>query len=285
MYRVYILLFLAIGSSVFAVDSFQSILQAKKITDTSVTVSWEPIPDATKYKIFYDETALLEPANPRLMLDTDFITAQQGEITNISPTTEYTIMVHGYNDEGRDIGTTIPLHAETYSPVPQMNLTRDPLATNETTLELWFSRPIDVAKTQVTLGNILTKRLLPVHDIKNSPNDLRIIIVTLKDTMELNASYDLTLQKVTSLDGTELSAENRIPLKVIYGWAFPSLDTLTPESLPAPALIDEASPEPLSLTEPVPIDRLPQTGPTWFILFLLLSAIVFFAQKKLSKRA
>jgi hypothetical protein len=136
MYRVYILFFLAIGSSVFAVDSSQSILQAKKITDTSVIVSWEPIPDATKYKIFYDETALLEPANPRLMLDTDFITAQQGEITKISPTTEYTIMVHGYNDEGRDIGTTIPLHVETYSPVPQMNLSRDPLATSETTLEL-----------------------------------------------------------------------------------------------------------------------------------------------------
>jgi hypothetical protein len=114
----------------------------------------------------------------------------------------------------------------------------------------------------VTLRNPLTKKLLPVQDIKNSPNDLRIIIVTLKDTMELNASYDLTLQNVISLDGSELSAENRIPLKVIYGGAFPSLDTLSPENMPAPAVIDEASPESTTLTEPVPIDRLPQTGPT-----------------------
>lgn len=99
MYRVYILLFLAIGSSAFAVDSSQSILQAKKITDTSVTVSWDPIPEATKYKIFYDETALLEPSDPRLLLDTDFITTTQGELTKISPSTEYTLTVHGYNAE------------------------------------------------------------------------------------------------------------------------------------------------------------------------------------------
>lgn len=99
MYRVYILLFLAIASSVFAVDSSQSILQAKKISDTSVTVSWEPIPEATKYKIFYDETALLEPGDPRLLLDTDFITTTQGEVAKISPSTKYTLVVHGYNAE------------------------------------------------------------------------------------------------------------------------------------------------------------------------------------------
>lgn len=99
MYRVYILLFLAIASSVFAVDSFQSILQAKKITDTSVSISWTSIPEATKYKIFYDESALLEPINPRLLLDTDFITATEGELKQISPATEYTIKVHGYSAE------------------------------------------------------------------------------------------------------------------------------------------------------------------------------------------
>lgn len=99
MYRVYILLFLAIVSSVFAVDSSQSILQAKKIADTSVTVSWAPIPEATKYKIFYDESALLEPNDPRLLLDTDFILITEGELTQISPSTEYTVRVHGYSAE------------------------------------------------------------------------------------------------------------------------------------------------------------------------------------------
>lgn len=285
MYRVYILLFLAIGSSAFAVDSSQSILQAKKITDTSVTVSWDPIPEATKYKIFYDETALLEPSDPRLLLDTDFITTTQGELTKISPSTEYTLTVHGYNAEWKDIGTTLPLHVETYVPVPLMNLARDPLATSETTLELGFSRPIDVTKTQVTLADATTKKLIPIQDIKNSPNDLRIILVTLKSTMELNASYDLTLQKVTSLDGTELPAENRIPLKVIYGGAFPSLDTLSPDIAPPAAGLITDEPEKPVLSEPFPIDKLPQTGPGWFIIFILLSAVVFFAQKKLSKRA
>lgn len=74
MYRVYILLLLAIGFSAFAVDSFQSILQAKKITDTSMTLSWTEIPEAQKYKIFYDESDLLDPNSPNPLLDTDFIT-------------------------------------------------------------------------------------------------------------------------------------------------------------------------------------------------------------------
>lgn len=77
MYRVYILLFLAIGFSAFAVDSFQSILQAKKITDTSMTLSWSTIPEATKYKIFYDESTLLDPANPNPLLDTDYMIETQ----------------------------------------------------------------------------------------------------------------------------------------------------------------------------------------------------------------
>jgi len=77
MYRVYILLLLAIGFSAFAVDSSQSILQAKKITDSSMSLSWTAIPEATKYKIFYDETDLLDPVSPNPLLDTDFISKNE----------------------------------------------------------------------------------------------------------------------------------------------------------------------------------------------------------------
>jgi hypothetical protein len=283
MYRVYILLFLAIASSVFAVDSSQSILQAKKIADTSVTISWSPMSEATKYKIFYDESALLEPTNPRLLLDTDFITTTEGELTQISPATDYTIKVHGYNTEWKEIGTTIPLHVRTYSAIPQMNLARDPLVSSETTLELWFSRPIDSSKTQITLTDVASKKPFPVLDIKNSPNDLRIIIITLKTKMELDGQYELTLQKVTSLDGAELPPENRIPIKVVYGGVLPPLDTLSPDVVPSPDPLQDELPPVLS--EPVPIDTLPQTGPEWIIVFLLLASVLFFAQKKLSKRA
>lgn len=99
MYRVYILILLAIGFSAFAVDSSQSILQAKKITDTSFTVSWSPIADAVKYKIFYDESSLLDPVKPRLLLDTDFVTTSEFEVTKVAPSTKYTVIVHGYTME------------------------------------------------------------------------------------------------------------------------------------------------------------------------------------------
>lgn len=284
MYRVYILLLLAIVSSVFAVDSFQSILQAKKIGDTAVTVSWTPIPEATQYKIFYDESALLEPEDPRLLFDTDYITTTEGELTEVTPATEYTIIVRGYNAASQEIGATLPLHVKTYSRAPDMNLARDPLVSSDTTVELWFSRPIDATKTQIQLVDTTTKKPLPVESIKNSPNDLRIVLVTLKTKMELDGQYELTLQKVIALDETELPAENRIPLKVVYGGALPPLDTLSPDMVPSPDLLEEETPEPV-LSEPVPIDRLPQTGPASIFFFLLIASIVFFAQKKLSKRA
>jgi len=78
--------------------------------------------------------------------------------------------------------------------------------------------------------------------------------------MELDASYELTLQKVTSLDGSEFPAENRIPLKVVYGGSLPPLDTLSPDVVSSPDPLQEEPVEPV-FSEPVPIDILPHTGP------------------------
>jgi len=103
MYRVYILLLLAIGLSAFAVDSSQSILQAKKISDASVSLTWTAIPEAAKYKIFYDESDLLDPVSPNPLFDSDFITKTEGELTKMIPATDYTLVVHGYTAEGKDI--------------------------------------------------------------------------------------------------------------------------------------------------------------------------------------
>ena len=58
MHRVFILLLIATGFLVFAADS-QSILQARTIGDTSVSVQWTPIAGATKYKVSYDDSSLL----------------------------------------------------------------------------------------------------------------------------------------------------------------------------------------------------------------------------------
>ncbi len=285
MYRVYILLLLAIGSLAFAVDSSESILQAKKIGDTSVTISWHPIADAEKYKIFYDETSLLEPTNPRPLFDTDFLDVEQGEITKISPSTEYTIVVHWYNSEWNDIWQTLPLHVKTYWSVPNMNLSKDPLVLDEITIELWFTHAIDASQAEISVMNLKTKKLIPVQDIKNSPDDLRIIIATLKTDMEIDISHELTFKKIVSYTGVELPPENRIPLKIVYSETFPSLETTSPDVVPGPDWFIETSVEEPVFTEPVPIDTLPQTGPRWFFLLILASLVVFFTQKKLSKRA
>lgn len=93
MYRILILFFLAIGLSAFAVDSSQSVLQAKKVRETSVVVSWSAIPEAKKYKVFYDEDTLVDTKNPEPLLTTDFTEKQEIEITKLNSGTAYYLVV------------------------------------------------------------------------------------------------------------------------------------------------------------------------------------------------
>ncbi len=286
MHRVYILVLLTIGLFAFAVDSSVTLLQAKKITDTSLALSWTPIPEATKYKIFYDETDLLDPLAPNPLLDTDFINQAMGEVSKLTPATQYTIIVHGYNAEGKDIGKTIPLHAKTYSAPPQMNLRGDPVTTNDTTIELSFSRPVDPKKAQITVKNTKTKKIVPVKEIKSSSEDLRILLVTLEKKMELSVPYELTLKKIVAFDGAELPPENRVPLKIVFNGELPPLANTDPGVTSSAPVTNDSFETENAFVEPVPIDKLPQTGPAHLVLIaFLIAALLFLFQKKLSKRA
>jgi hypothetical protein len=104
--------------------------------------------------------------------------------------------------------------------------------------------------------------------------------------MELTVPYELTLQKIISIDGAELPPENRIPLKVVFNGVLPPLARLGSENIIPPSPIDD---EPVEIekpfAEPVTIDRLPQTGPGMLFIAFLSAGMVFLIQKKLSKRA
>ena len=93
MYRVIILLLLAIGGIAFAVDSPQTILQATMIGEKTVGLHWNTIPGATKYKVYYDESTLLKNDGTDPLLDSDFITQTDFEVHDLSPATEYTFIV------------------------------------------------------------------------------------------------------------------------------------------------------------------------------------------------
>ncbi len=93
MYRVIILLLLAIGGTAFAVDSSQSILQATMIGEKTVGLHWTAISGATKYKVFYDESTLLKNDGTDPLLDSDFITQTEFDVHDLAPATEYTFIV------------------------------------------------------------------------------------------------------------------------------------------------------------------------------------------------
>lgn len=92
-YRVCILLFLAIGLQVFGLDSSETILRATRIFHNSVTVSWTEIPGSAYYRIFYDESALLDSSDPNPLFDSEDISELSGSISDLTPNTDYTLLV------------------------------------------------------------------------------------------------------------------------------------------------------------------------------------------------
>lgn len=151
-----------------------------------------------------------------------------------------------------------------------------------------FSRTVDTKRLEITFKDINTKKILSVSEVKASPDDMRTVLITFSTKFELSHTYELTLKKVFSLDGTELPTESRIPLKILYGGSLPPVVTgeassSTTVSTPPAPLIE---PDPVEKFEkPVAIDKLPQTGPRDFAALVVITLLIaFFLQKKLIVR-
>lgn len=318
MYRILILFFLAIGFAAFAVDSSQSVLQAKKIRETSLVVSWSSIPEAKKYKVFYDEDALVDQKNPTPLLTTDFTDKQEIEITKLNSWTAYYVVVKGYDKNGKDLNkNSLPLHVSTFKPV-LMAVSWDPFAVDDHTISIAFTRPIDVAKTEIKILNTQTKKERTLDKLEVAKDDLRVLHILLKGKMEPGVLHDIVIKKAFAQGGIELPAENKLPFTVAYSSATTPVTPKNPEEpsvsapediekLPQDAIITSVdytkevltddSKEKLDLpvltpitdktektfNKPVQIDRLPQTGPVMIILFMV-SLITISLIKKLSTK-
>ncbi len=180
MHRILILCLLAIGFLSFAVDSSSVVLQAKRIRETSILLSWSPIQEAAKYKVFYDELSLIDQKDPTPLLATEFSESEEIEITKLMSGVEYYFVVRAYDRDGNDIGVkSYPLHARTFRAVT-MDIAKDPYIRDQKTIVLTFTRPIDVTKTEVTVKNLETQKPRTLDTITTDPNDTRIVYVTLK---------------------------------------------------------------------------------------------------------
>lgn len=319
MYRILILIFLAIGFTAFAVDSSQSVLQAKKIRETSLVVSWSAIPEAKKYKVFYDEDALVDAKNPTPLLTTDFTDKQEIEITKLNPGIDYYVVVKGYDKNGKDLNkTSLPLHVTTYKPL-LMAVSGDPFALDDHTISIAFTRPIDLTKTEIKILNTQTKKERTLDKLEISKDDLRVVHILLKGKMEPGVLHDIVIKKAFAQGGIELPAENKLPFTVAYSTATTPLTPKQPEEPvvtvskneeeppqdTTPILTDDKQdvsvnesqdkldlpvlPPVVDKTEktfdkPVQIDRLPQTGSEVFLFFIVSFAAIFTIKKLSTKR-
>ncbi len=216
MHRVLILLFLAIGSLAFAVDSSDTILQAKSIADTNVTLQWAPVDGAAHYKVFYDDTNLLKSDGSKPVYSSDITTKTEITIRNLAPETGYTFFAHAFDDNNKEISISIPVHVRTFK-ASVFNMTGSPVVIDEKTIQLTFTRPIDATKTQIVVAHGENKKQIPISSLTLSNEDLRIVSAHLSKSLETGIPYDVTLKKVYTQAGTELAAENKTTMRIIYG--------------------------------------------------------------------
>jgi hypothetical protein len=289
MYRVFILSFLAIASSIFAIDSSYTILQAKSIADKSVWLQWTPVVWASEYKVYYDESKLLVSDGSEPLFNTETIQKTDTYIGDLNSNTEYTFFVHAFDADNREISKSLPVHIKTFQS-SSFSPVGDPAILDAHTLQLSFTRPIDTKKIQITVVDSLTQKNLPIDTIKLANEDLRIVHVTVWESFEMGVSYDVTFKKISTQAGTELASEYKKHIKVVYGGDVILVDNVSEETLSeniAPlenTVLENASVD--SLVSPVPTDHLPKTGPTQLLFCLLCSVMAaLFFQKKLSKRA
>lgn len=148
-------------------------------------------------------------------------------------------------------------------------LSGDPVVSDVETVQLTFTRPIDVKKTQVVLTNTKTKKTVGIDHIESSKDDMRVISLILSKKIEEGVQYDLMLKKVTTQAGTELPAENKTPLKIVYNSQ--NTPTVNNSIIDAPVVTQDV-PQETTFDKPVPIDKLPQTGPREILFFFLIAA-------------
>ena len=158
----------------------------------------------------------------------------------------------------------------------------DPIVLDTKKIQVAFTRGIDTKKTQITVTNSKTKKVATIDRLENDPEDLRVVYIMLKKDIEKDVPYDITFKKVTTQAGSELPAEQRTTLKVVYGDA--GTVPLVPPPAPGQNPLDTAASD-KEITEPVPIDQLPKTGPGMLIVLFMSILFAFWIQKKLSKRA
>lgn len=216
MHRVLILLFLAIGSLAFAVDSSDTILQAKSIADTSVILQWMPVDGAVHYKVFYDDTNLLKSDGSKPVYSSDITTKTELTLRNLTPETEYTFFAHAFDENNKEISVSIPVHVKTFK-TPVFTLTGSPVVIDDKTIQLTFTRPIDTVKTQIIVTHGENKKPISTSSLTLSNEDLRIVSVHLSKSLETGTPYDVTLKKVYTQAGTELAAENKTTMRITYG--------------------------------------------------------------------
>lgn len=104
------------------------------------------------------------------------------------------------------IGETLPLHASTLN-IPIFAL-KEAKVIDDQHVELFFSRPVDIAKTQIEIMNSETKNVRGLVSTTTSDQDLRVVNIVLKGKLEPGVSHDVVLKKVTNTAGQTLPLES-----------------------------------------------------------------------------
>lgn len=270
MNRLLILSLLAIAFYSFAQDTVFSVLQARSISDTSVSLSWSPIPDAVKYRVYFDEKDLLDTLSPVYYKNSDFLDTEFTEISGLEPWKNYIMEVRWYDIDFVEIWKTYRLHAKTYQKLGAFKLISEPFFSKDNILELQFNKPIQSSGISVELKKKGVKWNYSWIEPKISTDDLRVLRLHLLRWVIEKIPYELHIKNIESLENESIDIDNKTPITVIYDSSiFPDSELLVVEDVP----------DAVWFSEPVSIDTLPKTWP-WIVMLVLFSAMwVLFLRK------
>lgn len=116
-----------------------------------------------------------------------------------------------------------------------MSISGDPVAVDDHTISVTFTRPIDITKTEIKILNAQTKKERTLDKIEVAKDDLRVVHIFLKGKMEPGVLHDIVIKKAFAQGGIELPAENKLPFTVAYNSATtPLVPIESPDSPVAP---------------------------------------------------
>lgn len=266
---VFVLFFVSTFTYAF---SYEGELKVSKVTDASISVSWDADDSASNYIVYYDYTDTLDPDDPQYFEQSDPTSNTSIEIDALESDTYYSFVVVSLDDSGVESENySNQVTVKTFKKKPPFELsTNEIIVSDSKTVIVPFTRVIETqSDVDIKITHIASDAQLFVKWYLPGVDDLRKLQVFLSDELRMGDEYLLEVTNILDKDGNSMTEE---ALRTRTFGADFEIEKIGDVDAQDGGSEQPSEPEPEPVSEPVPIDTLPNTWPGLFGLIFLLVA-------------